>query len=241
MTKKAAFNFDFKVGQILCKKYKVLQKIGSGWEGEVYRVEEVSTGIERAAKFFYPKRNIKNSALIRYAKKLHKLRHCPMVIGYQTKEMIRWNGVDASFLVSEYVEGKVLSAFIKSLPKKRLDTFPALHLLHKLASGIELIHAQREYHGDLHSDNVIISRFGLGFNVRVLDMYDWGPTSRQNQLDDVADLVKMFYEYIGGEKIYKKLPPNVRYIIGGRKKNIILKRFRSAAQLKMYIENMEWE
>lgn len=48
--------------------------LGSGWEGEVYKILETSTGIECAAKLFYPYRNENNCASKFNAKKLHKLR-----------------------------------------------------------------------------------------------------------------------------------------------------------------------
>ena len=41
--------FGFEPGTILAEKYEVLALLGSGWEGEVYRVCELRTDIERAA------------------------------------------------------------------------------------------------------------------------------------------------------------------------------------------------
>ena len=51
---------------------------------------------------------------------------------------------------------------------RRLSPFEALHLLHALVRGVEEIHAVGEYHGDLHSDNIIVRRRGLGFEVKVV-------------------------------------------------------------------------
>ena len=65
--------FDFVPGRILARKYEVLEKLGEGWEGEVYLLRELTTGIEKAGKFFYPDRNPSNRALKNYAKKLHRL------------------------------------------------------------------------------------------------------------------------------------------------------------------------
>lgn len=53
-------SFNLQPGRILAKKYEVIAKLGAGWEGEVYRIRELNTGIERAAKLFFPDRNIKN-------------------------------------------------------------------------------------------------------------------------------------------------------------------------------------
>ncbi|MDD3519358.1 MAG: protein kinase, partial [Chromatiales bacterium] len=154
-------SFGFNPGRRLAGKYEVIDRLGAGWEGEVYRVVECATGIERTAKFFFPQRNLRDRAARFYARKLHALRQCPIVIQYYTQEHISYRGTPVTFLVSEYVEGELLSAFLGRQPHRRLSPFQALHLLHALARGIECIHHLREYHGDLHADNIIVSRYGL--------------------------------------------------------------------------------
>jgi len=127
----------------------------------VYKIREISTGIERAAKLFYPNKNEKDRAVKFNAQKLHKLRQCPILIQYHTKENFVFKRIPVTVLISEYVEGQLLSEFIKSFPGKRLTPFQALHLLYALTKGIECIHGLNEYHGDLHSDNIIVNKFGL--------------------------------------------------------------------------------
>lgn len=233
-------SFDFVPGRILARKYEVVACLGKGWEGEVYRVIETRTGIERAVKFFYPQRNPKDRAVRFYAKKLHKLRHCPVVIKYHTQDTITYRGQEVSFLVSEYVEGEMLSEFVDRQPGKRLQPFQALHLLHTLAQGIEAIHHMHEYHGDLHTDNIIIMRYGLGFELKLVDMYHWGAPKRENLYDDVCDLVRIFYDAIGGRKHYAKQPQVVKDICCGLKRSLILSKFRTAGELREYIETLEW-
>lgn len=233
-------SFDFVPGRILARKYEVVACLGKGWEGEVYRVIETRTGIERAVKFFYPQRNPKDKALRFYAKKLHKLRHCPVVIKYHTQDIITFRGEEVSFLVSEYVEGEMLSEFVDRQPGKRLQPFQALHLLHALALGIEAIHHLHEYHGDLHTDNIIIMRYGLGFELKLVDMYQWGAPKRENLYDDVCDLVRIFYDVLGGKKYYAKQPQVVKDICCGLKRGLILSKFRTAGELREYIETLEW-
>src|SRR5690349_14203221 len=120
-------SFDFQPGRSLAKKYEVISRLGSGWEGEVYLLKERSTGIERAAKFFFPHRNKADKSINFYAKKLHKLRDCPALIQYHTLETIHHNGHDISFLISDYVEGEILLEFLASQPGGRLDVFQGLH------------------------------------------------------------------------------------------------------------------
>jgi serine/threonine protein kinase len=232
--------FGLQAGRILANKYEIIKKLGAGWEGEVYLVREIATGIERAAKFFFPERNPRNRTAIFYAKKLHKLRHSPIVIQYHTQETVRWRGMHISFLVSEYVEGELLSEFLARQPGGRLTPFQGLHLLHALASGIESIHHMREYHGDLHTDNVVVRRFGLGYNLKLIDMFHWGPARKETIHDDVVDLVKILYEALGGQKHYARNPPEIKAVCCGLKRSLILKKFRSAGQLREYLETMQW-
>lgn len=233
-------NYNFPSGYTLANKYTVLRKLGEGWEGEVYLLRENMTGIERAAKFFFPQRNKGNKALLFYAKKLHKLRHNPILIQYYTQETISFKGVSLTFLVSDYVEGELLSNYIERQPRHRLEPFQALHLLHELASGIESIHHMKEYHGDLHTDNILISRYGLSYNVKLLDMFNWGYSKSENIQEDVCDLIRIFYDAMGGQKHYKKLPKEVKSICCGLKRTLILKKFRTAGQLREYLETMTW-
>lgn len=233
--------FDLKSGYIIAEKYEVIEKLGSGWEGEVYRVMEMSNRIERAAKLFFPKKNDRKRRPQFYAKKLHKLRHCPILIQYHTQERMEWRGIPVIVLVSEYVEGELLNSFVKRQPGRRLTPFEALHLLYELASGIEIIHNSKEYHGDLHDDNIMIRKKGLSFNIKVVDMFNWGVPSAENIRDDVVDMIRIFYDILGGAKHYSRLPAEIKSICCGLKRTLICKKFRTAGQLRKYIEAIEWE
>jgi len=232
--------FKLAPGRVLAKKYEVIDLLGAGWEGEVYLIKENSTGIERTAKLFFPHRNLKDKSAQFYANKMHKLRHCPIVIQYSTQETIIFRNKPVTVLISEYVEGELLSDFITRQPGKRLTAFQALHLLHALASGMECIHSMREYHGDLHSENIIVQRFGLSFDLKLVDMFYAGSPKKQNIHDDTVDMVHIFYEALGGAKHYAKQPAEVKQICSGLKRSLILKKFRSAGQLRQYLETMQW-
>lgn len=232
--------FDFRPGKILRGRYEIVTHLGAGWEGEVYQIRELGTDIERTAKFFFPHRNERDKASRFYAKKLHKLRQCPIVIQYYTQDKIIHRGVPITFLVSEFVEGELLSRFLARQPGGRLSPFQAVHLLHALATGIESIHQLGEYHGDLHSDNIIVQRYGLGFELKLLDMFHWGASTPKHIHDDVINLIRLFYDAVGGPKHYAKQPNEVKDICCGLKRSLILSKFRTAGQLRRYLETMQW-
>lgn len=233
-------NFDIKHGRILARKYEVIKLLGRGWEGEVFLVRERNTSIERAVKLFYPQRNPHDRVASLYARKLHKLRHCPIAIQYHTSETITYHRVPITLLVSDFVEGELLSDFLRRQPGKRLRPYPALHLLHALASGIECIHTMKEYHGDLHTENIIVQRYGLGFELKLLDFFHWGAPKPENIRDDVVDLIRILYEAIGGRDWYRRQPQEIKAICCGLKRGLILKKFRTAGQLREFLENMQW-
>lgn len=239
-TKKRLDSFGLAPGTMLAGKYEVISFLGSGWESEVYRVLERSSCVERAAKLFFPQHNRGNRAVKFYARKLHKLRHSPILIQYHTQEQISFEGFPITFLVSDYIEGMRLSAFLRKQRGKRLTPFEGLHLLHVLAAGVEIIHQAREYHGDIHDDNVIVSRRGLTFDVKLVDFYNWGAPSAENIREDVYDLIRILYDSLGGRARYAKQPKVVKSICCGLKRSLIAKKFRTAGHLRYHLETMSW-
>ncbi len=238
MTRQRITSFDFQPGDTIAGKYQIVSRLGTGWEGETYLLRERSTRIERAGKFFFPQRNSGDRTASRYARKLHKLTRCPIIIGYHGRERLEFEGATVTFLVSEYVSGEPLARFLKRQPGGRLRPFAALHLLHALAEGIACVHRCREYHGDLHDDNVMVDRFGLTFELKILDLYNRGPFKRNRAQDDLCDLVRLFYDALGGQRHYARQPPAVKEICRGLKRSLILERFPTVYHLQRHLEGL---
>ena len=233
--------FDLAPGRTLARKYEIVSKLGGGWEGEVYRIREKNTGIERAAKLFYPERNVRNKAAMAYARKLHSLRDCPLVIHYHTEETVLIKRTPITVLVSEYVEGEILTDFLERQRGGRLHPFQALHLLYALAKGISDIHRRREYHGDLHSDNIIVEHYGLEFDLKILDLIQWAAPKREGLHDDICDVIRIFYDALGGARFYATQSKRIKGIIRGNKRPLILKRFPTATHLRLHLESLGWD
>ena len=234
-------SFDLAPGRTLAGRHEVVNLLGTGWESEVYLIREVATGIERAAKLFFPNRNIDNKVARMTAEKLHKLRDCHALIQYVSQETITFRRHAITMLISEYVDGELLSDFIGKQPGKRLHRFEALHLLHALAIAVEPIHEHREYHGDLHDGNVIIQRLGIGFEIKLIDIFHRPRRTTWNIQYDVIDLIRLFYDAIGGQRFYSREPQVVKDICRGLKHSLIEQRFRNAGQLRRYLESLHWD
>src|SRR6187431_2425743 len=104
--------FDFPPGRTVAGKYVIERPLGSGWEGAVYVITEKSTGIRRAAKFYYPHRDPTGRAAIAYARKLDALRHCPILLQYHHQEIAYVRRKKTLIVISELVEGQKLSEFL---------------------------------------------------------------------------------------------------------------------------------
>ena len=238
---RAVKRFDFPPGRIVAGKYEIERPLGSGWEGEVYAIIERTTGIRRAAKFYYPYRDPTGKAAIAYARKLDALRHCPILMQYHHQEIAYVKRRRVTVVISELVEGQKLSEFLAAQPGQRLSTFEAMHVLYVLAKGIAPIHARGEYHGDIHDDNIMIRRQGIGFEVKLLDFFDLGRPTRSKVHKDVLNLIQVFHTVVGGRERYAKQPRVVKNIIRGLKDSLILKRFQSAADIQRHLENLQWD
>ena len=238
---KKARRFDLAPGRTIAGKYVIERPLGSGWEGEVYVISERLTGIRRAAKFYYPHRDPTGRSAIAYARKLDALRHCPILLQYHHQEWASIKRKKVLVVISELVEGSKLSEFLQRQPRKCLSTFEALHVLYSLARGISPIHALGEYHGDIHDDNIMIRRRGIGFDIKLLDFFDLGKPTRAKIRKDVLNLVEVFHIIVGGRGAYARQPKVVKDIIRGLKDSLILERFQTAGDIQRHLENLDWD
>src|SRR5688500_857472 len=232
--------FDFPPGRIVAGKYQIERPLASGWGGEVYVIIERATGIRRAAKFYYPHRDPMGKAAIVYARKLDALRHCPILMQYHHQEIAYVKRRKVTVVISELVEGQKLSEFLTAQPGQCLSTFEALHVLYVLAKGIAPIHARGEYHGDIHDDNIMIRRQGIGFEVKLLDFFDLGKPTSSKVRKVVLNLIHVFHTIDGGRKRYAEQPRVGKDIIRGQKDSLILERFQSAGDIQRHLETLTW-
>lgn len=237
--------YNFAPGRLLARKYEVLSHVTSTEDGELYRLCEKATGIERTAKFFYPdehgeklRRNQDAKATV-YAQKLHKLRNCKILMHYRTQETVKISGIPVSFVVWDQLSGMQLSNFIDPAKGKRLSLFEGLHLLHALASGLEAIHCMQEYHGNIAPENIIIKRKGLGFQVKLINMSLEDLPVTRTIADDIINLLNIFRSIVSPPKRGDKMPDEVKSIYNASPVTI-RSQFKNAGTLRRHLEAMPW-
>jgi serine/threonine-protein kinase len=148
------------IGQML-GHYRILEKIGAGGMGEVYRARDERLGREVAVKVL-PSNLVANESvrkrLRKEAQALSKLNHPNIEILFELG-----SAEGAEFLVVEYIPGVTLGARLAQgpLPEKELARLGV-----QLANGLAAAHRQGVVHCDLKPGNL---RITLDGRLKILD------------------------------------------------------------------------
>jgi serine/threonine protein kinase/Tol biopolymer transport system component len=151
---------DSLVGRTI-DQYQVLDLIGAGGMGLVYRARDTKLGRDVALKILPAEFSQDKERLIRSereARLLASLNHPNIAAIYDLKES---DGIRC--LVLEYIEGETLAARLKRGP---LPINEALNIGRHVAGALEAAHEQGIVHRDVKSGNVMITTKG---GVKVLD------------------------------------------------------------------------
>ena len=141
--------------------YKVLEKIGQGGMGEVYRAEDTNLSREVAIKVLPEQFTQDPQRLARFereAKLLASLNH-PNIAAIHSFE----HADEVHFLVLELVEGETLAERVAKGP---VPVEEALEVCRQIAEGVEAAHEKGVIHRDLKPANVKVTPEG---KVKILD------------------------------------------------------------------------
>jgi serine/threonine protein kinase len=148
------------VGQTLLH-YKVIEKIGEGGMGAVYRAHDTHLDRPVAIKVLPPDKvtdSERKQRFVQEAKAASALRHPNIVVIH---DITADRGLD--FIVMELVEGQSLDRLIR---RKGLKLSQALACAVQIADGLAKAHAAGIIHRDLKPTNIMVTEDGL---VKILD------------------------------------------------------------------------
>jgi Tol biopolymer transport system component len=148
------------VGKVI-SHYHVLDKLGEGGMGEVYKVQDLSLDRLVALKLLRARKIIDADCKRRFvleAKAASALNH-PNIVTIH--EIVTQDGLD--FIIMEYIVGKTLDQVI---PRKGLSAGQALLYAVQVADAMSSAHAAGIIHRDLKPSNIIIRDDG---RLKVLD------------------------------------------------------------------------
>ncbi len=137
--------------------YRVVEKLGEGASGVVYRAEDLSLGREVVLKFFSPGKT--DGARFQHeARTLSSLNHPNICTIYEIGEH-----EGGYFLAMERLDGEVLAQTISGRP---LSLDRVIDIGTQIADALDAAHAERIVHRDLKPANIFVTRSG---RVKLMD------------------------------------------------------------------------
>lgn len=139
--------------------YKIIEKLGEGGMGVVYKAEDLKLGRTVAIKFL--PQNLASSEdnkarFMREAKSAAALNHPNILSIYEIDD------VDASlFLVMEFVDGETLKSYIPKVTQGTgVPVLQAINWIEQTANGLKSAHDMNIIHRDIKTENIMINKDG---------------------------------------------------------------------------------
>lgn len=162
------------LGYILNNKYKIINALGKGGFGIVYKVEDIETKEIFAIKELFVNTvcfrrrdsqqiDSNNRELFASLKeKTYKEVNLLSSINYENivKEYGYFEENDTCYIVMEYVDGKNLNQFLK-FDSAKFNEVEAKELLKQLISGLKEVYKKKIIHRDINPSNILKTRDGI--------------------------------------------------------------------------------
>ncbi|MEW6491984.1 MAG: serine/threonine-protein kinase [Cyanobacteriota bacterium] len=148
-------------GQVLEKRYSIVNQLGQGGFGRTYLAEALHRFNERCVlKEFAPQ--VQGAAQLQKAKELfereagvlHQLQHPQLPRFWELFQADMGGGMGCLFLVQDYVEGSTYFDLLKS--GKRLSEAEVMQMMCQILPVLAYIHAKGVIHRDISPDNIIL-------------------------------------------------------------------------------------
>ena len=153
---------ELTTGTLFATRYQIVEELGGGGMGKVYRALDTKVGEEIAVKVIKHEIAADKTTVERFKNELRiarKIVHKSVGRVYDLNE-----DKGTSFITMEYVRGEDLKAFIRSSGQMAVGT--SLRVARQVAEGLAEAHKLGVIHRDLKPSNIMIDRDG---NARIMD------------------------------------------------------------------------
>ncbi|HKY04336.1 MAG TPA: protein kinase, partial [Blastocatellia bacterium] len=161
------------VGRVLDSKYELLECLGEGSMGRVYRGRRTLIGDEVAIKILNQKYMKETAALERFRREAQaaaKLHHPNVVIIYDYGEALREDA--PGYIIMELIQGPSLRSIL--LEEGRLAPERAVLLMREICAGVGAAHRNNVIHRDLKPDNIMVIPPGVVSDWETAKVVDFG-------------------------------------------------------------------
>ena len=153
---------EFTRGTLFAERYEIIEELGKGGMGNVYRVEDTKTKEEIALKLIKPEIASDKNTIDRFRNELttaRKIRHLNVCGMYDLGEH-----EGTHFITMEYVSGQDLKGLIRQTGQLAVGT--AINIAKQICDGLSEAHKLGVVHRDLKPSNIMINKEG---DVRIMD------------------------------------------------------------------------
>jgi serine/threonine protein kinase/tetratricopeptide (TPR) repeat protein len=149
-------------GTTLANRYEIIEELGKGGMGRVYRVEDTKLKQEVALKLIKPEIAKDKKTIERFKNELKLARNTRHKNVCGMFDLGEAEGVH--FITMEYIHGEDLKSFIHRSGQLAVGT--TVRLAKQVCEGLSEAHRLGVVHRDLKSNNIMIDKEG---NVRIMD------------------------------------------------------------------------
>ena len=136
--------------------YEILEEIGKGGFGEVYKARHIVTGEIRAIKIAFPN----TAEFLRNEANLEEILEYPTIV-----KNFEYNlSADRPYIVREYIDGESLQQKMKRVGKFKIEK--ALEITENVLEAIAYAHSKGVIHRDINPSNILIDKQG---DVKITD------------------------------------------------------------------------
>src|SRR3989440_9349562 len=146
----------FVPGTILAERYRIVDLLGKGGMGEVYRADDLSLDQPVALKFLPESVTHNEQALERFRGEVRIARQVSHPNVCRVYDLGEMEGL--YFLSMEYVDGEDLGSLLRRIG--RLPTDKGLEIARKLCAGLAAAHEKGVLHRDLKPSNIMLDGRG---------------------------------------------------------------------------------
>lgn len=150
---------EFPPGAIIAGRYEVLEELGRGGMGQVFRVKDRELDEVVALKTLRKRTGMTEESRVRFLREIKISRRITHPNVVRVFDFGAWR--DLIFLTMEFIPGVTLTEWVKKGFDKKSTLRQKLEILRGVVSGLEEAHKLGIIHRDLKPQNVILSPSGV--------------------------------------------------------------------------------
>jgi serine/threonine protein kinase len=153
---------ELTTGSTFAERYQIIEELGKGGMGRVYKVIDTEINETVALKLLKPEISVDNKTIERFRNELKTARKISHKNVCRMYHLGKHEG--ASFITMEYIQGEDLKRLIRKVGQ--LNVGRAISIAKQVCEGLEEAHRLGVIHRDLKPSNIMVDEEG---NARIMD------------------------------------------------------------------------